>query len=129
MTRFGADRLTLALDCRRSGQDYLLASAGWTRDHDLTLEQCLTSYTGSGLLHVLCTDIGRDGTLQGPNIELYGHLVSRFPQLQIQASGGVSRLEDLRELQATGVDAVVVGKALLDGRFTCEAAFACLPGA
>ena len=129
LVRFGAERLTLALDCRWSGSEFLLATAGWTATHDLSLEQCLESYAGSGLQHVLCTDIGRDGTLQGPNIDLYRRIAAAFPDFSIQASGGVSDLQNLRELASTGVDGVVVGKALLDGRFSYGEALACLHAA
>ena len=129
LTRFGPERLTLALDCRWSGQDFLLATAAWTAIHDLTLEQCLDRYAGSELRHVLCTDIGRDGTLQGPNIDLYRHTAGRFANFSFQASGGVSELQNLRELAATRVDAVVVGKALLDGRFSLQEGLSCLRAA
>ena len=125
LNRFGSDRLTLALDCRWSGEDFQLATSGWTTTDSLTLEQGLAAYTGSGLRHVLCTDISRDGTLQGPNNSLYAACTQRFPKLLIQASGGVSTLQCLRELAPTGVDGVVVGKALLEGRFSLQEALAC----
>jgi phosphoribosylformimino-5-aminoimidazole carboxamide ribotide isomerase len=69
--------------------------------------------------------VSRDGTLGGPNVALYRGLIERFPWLQVQASGGVSSLEDLRALAAAEIDGVIVGKALLDGRFSFEEALAC----
>jgi phosphoribosylformimino-5-aminoimidazole carboxamide ribotide isomerase len=73
-----------------------------------------------GLRHVLCTDVARDGALSGPNIELYAEAVRRFPEVEWQASGGVSGAEDLHSLAATGVAAVVSGRALLEGRFNAQ---------
>jgi phosphoribosylformimino-5-aminoimidazole carboxamide ribotide isomerase len=121
----GPDALTLALDCRQSGSDYLLAISGWTRTGSVTVEQGLATFSDAGLRHVLCTDIGRDGTLSGPNVELYRDLVEAFPDLHVQASGGVSGLDDLGQLLGTGVAGVVVGKALLDGRFSLEEGLSC----
>ena len=76
----------------------------------------LAAYSGTGLKHVLCTDISRDGMLTGPNLMLYRELVDRMPKLKIQASGGVSKRADLKQLQQTHVAGAIVGKALLDGR-------------
>jgi phosphoribosylformimino-5-aminoimidazole carboxamide ribotide isomerase len=71
-----------------------------------------------GLRHLLCTDISRDGALSGPNLDLYSEITRRYPQLQLQASGGVSNLDDLEQLKPTGASGVITGKALLDKRFT-----------
>ena len=75
----------------------------------------LDMFAPAGLTHVLCTDIDRDGTLQGFNRALYTNVKHEFPHLQLQASGGASRLEDLEGLDADGV---IVGKALYEGRFS-----------
>jgi phosphoribosylformimino-5-aminoimidazole carboxamide ribotide isomerase len=75
-----------------------------------------------GLKHLLCTDISKDGALSGPNLALYRTLVERYPELEIQASGGVSGLRDLEQLRATGVAAAITGKALLEGCFSIEEA-------
>ncbi len=66
----------------------------------------------------MCTDIGRDGAMTGPNLSLYREIVSEYPDLSVQASGGVSGLTDLEQLALTGVDAAISGKALLEGCFT-----------
>jgi phosphoribosylformimino-5-aminoimidazole carboxamide ribotide isomerase len=68
--------------------------------------------------HLLCTDIGRDGAMTGPNFDLYAEIMSRYPDLQLQASGGVRHVEDLERLRELGVPAAITGKALLDGRIT-----------
>ena len=86
----------------------------------------LDELTSGGLLHLLCTDISRDGALNGPNIDLYSEITRRYPQLELQASGGVSELDDFAQLKPTGAAGVITGKALLDGRLTVEQALAAL---
>ena len=119
LTTFGADRLVAALDVRIENDGTpLLRTHGWTRGSGDTLWQLLDYYSDKGLKHVLCTDIGRDGALTGSNLDLYRQVTSRYPDLEVQASGGVSGLLDLRQLATTGVASAIVGKALLEGCFT-----------
>lgn len=127
LQRFGPDRLVAALDVR-IGDDGVPVprSHGWTRGAASSLWELLDFYAGSGLAHLLCTDIGRDGAMSGPNLELYGEIVRRYPGLEVQASGGVSGLLDLRRLVGTGVAAAVTGKALLEGCFTVAEALEAL---
>jgi phosphoribosylformimino-5-aminoimidazole carboxamide ribotide isomerase len=99
---------------------YLPATSGWTSQSDRDLWSVLDELVGFGLTHVLSTDIDRDGTGTGPNLTLYRELVARYPQLNVQASGGVHSVEDLQDLAATGVSAVVIGRALLDGTLKPE---------
>ena len=89
----------------------------------------MREYLESGLRHVLCTDISRDGTLAGPNAALYRTLSSEFPEVGVQASGGIGSLTDIRGLSGTGVAGVIVGRALLEGRFTAKEAIECSPNA
>ncbi|MDX1572288.1 MAG: 1-(5-phosphoribosyl)-5-[(5-phosphoribosylamino)methylideneamino]imidazole-4-carboxamide isomerase [Xanthomonadales bacterium] len=124
---FGSAAICLALDVRRSeegGEE--LAAAGWTESTGVSLAAGIASFQGHALEHVLCTDIGRDGTLEGPATSLYRKMAARWPALSIQASGGVRALSDLDELRGTGVSGVVVGRAILEGRFTVEEALQCL---
>lgn len=122
---YGSERLCLALDVRADAAlGWQLAAAGWTEATGLGLRQGLEAYAGSGLRHVLVTDIGRDGTLEGPNLELYRELATQWPELSCQASGGVSSLGDLAALRATGIGGVVIGRALLEGRFSAAQALA-----
>ena len=119
LTEFGAERLALALDVRIDADGVaFIATHGWTRASELTLEQALQRYRIAGLRHVLCTDIDKDGALTGPNLELYADCVKRWPALALQASGGIRDLRDLTALAATGVAAAISGKALLEGRLT-----------
>jgi phosphoribosylformimino-5-aminoimidazole carboxamide ribotide isomerase len=126
--QFGVDRLVAALDVRPQQRDgktvWVPAVSGWEEDSDSDLFALLEQLVAAGLRHLLCTDIGRDGMLSGPNIELYAQIHQRFPDLQIQASGGVHALSDLRQLQQLGMAGVIIGKALLEGRFTLAQAVA-----
>lgn len=128
LQRFGAHQLVAALDVRqqiRAGNEvWVPAVAGWEQDSDSDLMCLLQQLAAGGLQHLLCTDIGRDGMLAGPNLALYAQIRERFPQLQLQASGGVHELTDLAELQRLQVAGVIIGKALLEGRFTLPQALA-----
>lgn len=114
----GADRLTLALDTRRVDGHWQLPSAGWTETEARTLDELAPWYAQQGALHLLCTDIDRDGMLGGFNLELYRHLAASVPRLAVQASGGVRSLDDIRAAREAGARGVILGRALLEGRFT-----------
>lgn len=119
LKHYGAKRITLALDASRNPEgEWQLPSHGWTRDSGIGLFALLDEYLVAGACHVLCTDIARDGMLAGPASDLYGELMARAPQLQLQASGGIRSIEDIREATTLGCTGVVLGKALLEGRFT-----------
>jgi len=119
LTRFGADHLVAALDIRidETGIPWPRIH-GWTDRGDRDMWQVLDELVAGGLKHLLCTDISRDGALSGPNIELYADITRRYPDLQLQASGGVSSLDDMRRLKTSGAAGVITGKALLENRFT-----------
>ncbi|EIM00315.1 MULTISPECIES: 1-(5-phosphoribosyl)-5-[(5-phosphoribosylamino)methylideneamino]imidazole-4-carboxamide isomerase [Rhodanobacter] len=123
--RYGAERLTLALDTRRLGGRWSLPSAGWTEIEARTLDELAPWYAARGARHLLCTDIDRDGMLAGFNLDLYRHLVATVPSLAVQASGGVRSLDDIRAAREAGAWGVILGRALLEGRFTVEEALAC----
>lgn len=119
--RFGAERVVLAFDVRiHAAGEPRLHTHGWTQGGDISLWDAVDRCRLSGLRHVLCTDIARDGTLLGPNLDLYADAVRRFPHLEWQASGGVRDAGDLAALAGTGVAAAVCGKALLENRITAE---------
>ncbi|MEO0971793.1 MAG: 1-(5-phosphoribosyl)-5-[(5-phosphoribosylamino)methylideneamino] imidazole-4-carboxamide isomerase [Pseudomonadota bacterium] len=119
LDRFDPAKLVLAVDVREGedGQPWPWTH-GWTRRADIDLWSLLDGVASGGLRHVLCTDISRDGTLAGPNLELYTALRERYPGLSIQSSGGVGDTTHLEALDAVQVDAAITGKALLDGRIT-----------
>jgi phosphoribosylformimino-5-aminoimidazole carboxamide ribotide isomerase len=121
----GAERFTIALDTRRRDDRWTLPSAGWIEEETRTLDELAPWYAERGARHLLCTDIERDGMLAGFNLDLYRHLARIVPQLAVQASGGVRSLDDIREAGAAGARAVILGRALLEDRFTLEDALAC----
>jgi phosphoribosylformimino-5-aminoimidazole carboxamide ribotide isomerase len=123
--RHGGERIVLALDVRGQGGAWEIVQHGWVEGSGVSLHAAIESFRGAGLRQVLCTDIARDGMLGGPNLDLYRDLGRRAPWLRVQASGGVGSLIDLARLKDAGVSAVIVGKALLEGRFTLEEALAC----
>ncbi|MDH5214652.1 MAG: 1-(5-phosphoribosyl)-5-[(5-phosphoribosylamino)methylideneamino]imidazole-4-carboxamide isomerase [Gammaproteobacteria bacterium] len=127
---FGPARIVLALDVRVEADGMpMLATHGWTKTANTSLWECIESYLGVGLCHVLCTDISRDGALSGPNAQLYRDLMTRYPALQLQASGGVRHVADLQTLSDAGVHAAITGRALLDGRISSEEIRSFLPAA
>ena len=117
MLQYGSDRIVLALDVRMD-QDGIpcLSTHGWTQMSEVSLWDALKDYAEQGLKHVLCTDISRDGAMNGPNLDLYYEFHDRFPQLNLQASGGVRNIDDLQKTSDTGATAAISGRALLDGR-------------
>ncbi len=126
LERFGAERITIALDARQDTDgEWRLPVAGWTEASSQTLPDLVAFYADAGLKHLLCTDISRDGMLSGFNLELYRLLGTRWPQLRIQASGGVRSLDDIRAARDAGAGVAILGRALLEGRFDLREALAC----
>jgi phosphoribosylformimino-5-aminoimidazole carboxamide ribotide isomerase len=121
MQAVGPEHIILAFDVRldADGNPETLTH-GWTRGSGELLWPLLDFFLERGATEFLCTDIARDGTLEGPNVELYRRCTSRYPAAEFIASGGVSGLGDLESLNETGVARVVTGKALLDGRLTLQ---------
>jgi phosphoribosylformimino-5-aminoimidazole carboxamide ribotide isomerase len=117
--RFGAERITLALDVNIVRGAPFVATAGWTESSERTLWEVAADFPEAR--HLLVTDISRDGMLSGPNFALLDEAVARLPHLDIQASGGISSLDDLKRLKTAGA---IVGKALWEGRIVLEEAIA-----
>lgn len=116
---FGADRIILALDVNLADSEIpMLSTDGWTRESVVSLWDCVDDYRDVGVQHVLCTDIARDGAMTGPNLDLYAKVLRRYPDLQLQASGGVRDIDDLTALKNLGVPGAITGRALLDGTIT-----------
>lgn len=129
MRKYGAEHIVLALDLNIDAQgNKFVAISGWQEDSGVSIEQLLDIYKPAGLKHVLCTDISRDGTLVGSNVELYQELCALYPEVHWQSSGGIGKLDDIAALRGSGVSGVIVGRALLEGKFTVREAIACLAG-
>ena len=114
--QYGAEKIILGADVK----DNRISVNGWKEESQQELMPFLTDYTQEGVFKVLCTDISRDGMLQGPSIELYRQIMQKFPNLHLIASGGVSCLKDIIELDEASIPAVVFGKALYEGRITMK---------
>lgn len=114
--QYGAEKIILGADAK----DKRIAVSGWMEDSSLELIPFLHDYTKEGIYKVLCTDISKDGMLQGPSITLYKEIMKEFPEMHLIASGGVSCLQDLIALEEAGIPAVVFGKALYEGRITMK---------
>jgi phosphoribosylformimino-5-aminoimidazole carboxamide ribotide isomerase len=123
---FGAERVCIALDTRRDASGrWTLPVAGWTQASGATLDDLASRYALAGATHALCTDIDRDGMLSGPNVSLYAHLRKIVPGLQLQASGGIRNVDDLRALSDTGVAGAILGRSLVEGRLSLTEAMLC----
>lgn len=130
LRQFGAERVVAALDVRIGSEGRpRLATHGWQRDSTRTLWEQAEQLAALGIRHVLCTDIGRDGALAGPNLALYRECVRRFPAIAWQASGGVRDGADLHALAATGVAAAISGRALIEDRISPQEYAPFLPAA
>lgn len=127
---YGSEHFTLGFDVRiaADGLPYV-TTHGWTQSSTLTLSGAVDRYLDTGLRHVLCTDVDKDGVLGGPNLALYRDCAARWPALAFQASGGVRDAADLALLAETGVAAAISGKALLEGRIRDEEIRRFLPNA
>lgn len=125
MDQYGADHIVLALDVNIKDGKNCIAVAGWQQDSGVTIEDLIKRYQEYNLRHVLCTDISKDGTLKGSNVELYRHLTGTFPEINFQASGGIGSLADIEALGGSGVYGIILGRSLLEGKFTVKEAIQC----
>jgi phosphoribosylformimino-5-aminoimidazole carboxamide ribotide isomerase len=121
----GAARVTLALDLALDKEGVArVAIKGWQEASALTLENVLERYRALGVSHLLCTDIQRDGMLTGPAVELYRGLRQAYPEMEIQASGGIRDLRDLSELQNADVPSAILGRSIYAGTLNLKEALA-----
>lgn len=116
LATYGADKIILGADAK----DGKIAINGWQENTDESLEDFIKKYTDKGISKTICTDIGRDGMLQGPAIDLYASVLERFPDLYLIASGGVSSMDDIRKLDEAKVPAVIFGKAFYEGNISLK---------
>ncbi len=116
LDKYGADKLILGADVRNGK----ISINGWKEDSTEDLLPFLKQYIDKGIKNVLCTEISKDGTLQGPATNLYKEVMAAYPQLHLIASGGVSCNKDIEDLDAAGIPAVVFGKAFYEGRIKVE---------
>lgn len=123
MDVYGNERIILGADAK----DGKIAVNGWLECSRLELMPFLDDYIKKGVAKVLCTDISRDGMLNGPSLELYKQIMEAHPDLHLIASGGISSMKDIEALNEAGIPAVVFGKAFYEGRITLQDLKAFLP--
>jgi len=110
--KFGSEKIILGADVKNEK----IAVGGWLETTEIDLIPFMRSFITKGVDKVICTDISKDGMLQGVAIELYRKILSEFPELYLIASGGVSSVSDIEALEKAGVPAVIVGKAIYENR-------------
>ncbi len=116
LKEFGGERIILGADLRNGK----VSVNGWLEDSTLSIEELIDRFLPMGLKEVICTDISRDGMLQGPSTELYTDLAARYPSIVLTVSGGISSAEDIVALDACSLPRVIVGKAIYEGRITID---------
>lgn len=113
---YGAEKFLLGADVKGE----FIAIGGWLEVSDETIIQFIEKYIQKGINQIFCTDISKDGRLEGPSVELYTRIIRQFPNLHFIASGGVSSMEDIIALKEIGCKGVIVGKAIYEGRIKIE---------
>lgn len=119
---FGPDHVILGADVR----DGKVATHGWLRESELGVDELIDRFAPCGLNQVICTDISKDGMLQGPSFGMYSRLQTRYSVINITVSGGVGSLDDILKLNDMGLRSVIVGKAIYEGRITLKELETCL---
>ncbi|MCH7411735.1 1-(5-phosphoribosyl)-5-[(5-phosphoribosylamino)methylideneamino]imidazole-4-carboxamide isomerase [Belliella sp. DSM 111904] len=116
ISTYGGEKIILGADAK----DKKIAISGWEETTEVDLIDFIKSYHAKGISYVICTDVAKDGLLQGPSVALYKEIMQEIPGIKLIASGGVSNVKDLKELQKTGVYGAIVGKAYYEGRISLE---------
>ncbi|MCF0177569.1 MAG: 1-(5-phosphoribosyl)-5-[(5-phosphoribosylamino)methylideneamino]imidazole-4-carboxamide isomerase [Bacteroidales bacterium] len=116
LEEFGPERIVLGADVK----DGKIAVAGWLEQSEYTIESLVEVFLPAGLSQLICTDISRDGMLEGPAFDLYCDLQAKWPAVEITVSGGISGMGDIEKLSEMGLRKVIVGKAIYEGRITLK---------
>ena len=116
LARYGGERMVLGADVREGR----VAVNGWQQELELTIEELIDGFKPFGLKQVICTDISRDGMLEGPSFDLYTDLQGRYEDVDFTVSGGISAMKDIEECDRLGLRKVIVGKAIYENRITLK---------
>lgn len=114
--KYGSEKIILGADCK----DHKIAVSGWQEATSLDIISFIGEYIKEGITKVVCTDITKDGMLQGPSIDLYKEILREYPNLYLIASGGVSCFQDILDLEEADIPAVILGKAIYENKVTLE---------
>src|SRR6185369_9418129 len=116
LLKFDADKFFLGADVKKEK----IAISGWQETTEIWVYDFIQKYIDHGVQQIFCTDVSKDGKLEGPAIDLYKNIITKFPKLHFIASGGVSNLKDLEDLKAIGCSGAIVGKAIYEGRISLK---------
>ncbi|WP_375235400.1 1-(5-phosphoribosyl)-5-[(5-phosphoribosylamino)methylideneamino]imidazole-4-carboxamide isomerase [Winogradskyella sp.] len=116
ISKFGADKIILGADCKYKK----IAISGWQEDSDLEVIPFIKGYQSKGISYVICTDISKDGMLEGPSFDLYSNIINESKDIKLIASGGISKYDELPQLRDMGCEGVIVGKAIYENRISLK---------
>ena len=116
ISKFGADKIILGADCKYEK----IAISGWQEDSDLEVIPFIKGYQSKGISYVICTDISKDGMLEGPSFDLYSNIINESKDIKLIASGGISKYDELPQLRDMGCEGVIVGKAIYENRISLK---------
>ena len=116
ISKFGSDKIILGADCNNEK----IAISGWQEESDLEVIPFIKDYQSKGITDVICTDISKDGMLEGPAFELYKRILERAKAIKLIASGGISKFDELPKLLEMGCDGVIIGKAIYENRISLK---------
>lgn len=115
LQKYGSKRIILGADCKQSK----IVTNGWLSNSEIDVIDFISTYKHKGIEQVICTDIAKDGMLQGPSIALYQEIISST-KFKLIASGGISTMQDLEDLKTLGCEGAIIGKALYEGQITLK---------
>lgn len=116
LTKYGAEKFLLGADVKQEK----IAISGWLETTDITILDFIKTYIDKGVKQIFCTDVSKDGKLEGPSLELYKKIIAAYPTLHFIASGGVATIKDVEELASIGCSGVIIGKAIYENRITLK---------
>jgi phosphoribosylformimino-5-aminoimidazole carboxamide ribotide isomerase len=116
LSKYGGTKIILGADCHNEK----IAVNGWQEESDMEVLPFIKSYVSKGIQYVICTDIAKDGMLEGPSFELYKKILSESKDIKLIASGGITSIEDLNKLEDLGCEAAIIGKALYEGHIALK---------
>lgn len=115
LEQYGADKIILGADCK----DKMIATHGWEKQSGLNVLAFIAAYSDKGIEHVICTDIAKDGMLEGPSFQLYKDILDSV-KINLIASGGITSLQDLQHLKETGCAGAIIGKAIYENKISLK---------
>ena len=116
ITYYGSEKVILGADALNEK----VAVSGWLENSNVDLIPFIKGYQNKGIQYVICTDISKDGMLEGPSFELYSRILSEISEIKLIASGGISTFEELPKLAEMGCEGTIIGKAIYEGRITLK---------